>query len=136
MAFHVNDNGDPGSCSAQPGKCPFGGVEEHYPTADEARQAYERTMGSQAAIVSHAKASREQEERMEVALFNLGSLPEDLEGSVPYVAPYREAADSFLDFTQDASPSEIMEHARHLEASGTAEEQLIAYSFLQDMGRR
>lgn len=41
--FHINpETGDAGSCKATQGKCPFGGESEHYPSADEARAAYEQ----------------------------------------------------------------------------------------------
>lgn len=39
--YHSNNKGEPGVCSAQPGNCPFGGEEDHYSSAQEARQAYE-----------------------------------------------------------------------------------------------
>lgn len=45
MAFHVNGKGEPGKCTAQPGRCPFGGLEDHHATVEEARLAYEDAMG-------------------------------------------------------------------------------------------
>ena len=42
--FHLNKNGDAGPCAAKKGKCPFGSVDEHYDSLEEARKAYERKM--------------------------------------------------------------------------------------------
>lgn len=40
--FHINPKtGEPGSCRVTTGKCPFGSVDEHYATAEEARTAFE-----------------------------------------------------------------------------------------------
>lgn len=40
--FHINPvGGDVGECSASLRECPFGSEEEHYPTAEAARKAYE-----------------------------------------------------------------------------------------------
>jgi hypothetical protein len=41
--FHVNpETGDPGKCSAEDGRCPFGG--EHFESEAEARNSYESSM--------------------------------------------------------------------------------------------
>ena len=34
--YHVNDNGEVGLCSAQQGRCPFGGSDEHFANQQEA----------------------------------------------------------------------------------------------------
>lgn len=39
--FHINRAGNPGSCRAQPGNCPFGDESYHYLSSDDARAAYE-----------------------------------------------------------------------------------------------
>lgn len=44
MAFHINENGDPGKCKASKGKCPFGGEHQHYDTVEKAQQAFELSM--------------------------------------------------------------------------------------------
>lgn len=45
--FHIRANGDPGPCSAAPGNCPLKrGEDEHYPTPQEARAAYEAQKNS------------------------------------------------------------------------------------------
>lgn len=46
MSFHINAKGEPGSCSAKPGNCPFGADAPHYETAAEARAAFEASMSS------------------------------------------------------------------------------------------
>jgi hypothetical protein len=40
--FHLNDQGNPGQCSATKKPCPFGGDEAHYPTKTAAREAFEK----------------------------------------------------------------------------------------------
>lgn len=43
--FHVNPNtGEAGKCEAHNGKCPFGKVEEHFTSAEAARENYEEKM--------------------------------------------------------------------------------------------
>lgn len=44
MKYHVNAKGEPGRCSANAGKCPFGGEDRHHESAQEARSAYEARM--------------------------------------------------------------------------------------------
>lgn len=44
--FHVNPNsGETGACKARLGRCPFGTSEDHYPSAADARGAYEAKQG-------------------------------------------------------------------------------------------
>ncbi len=46
--FHINpETGNPGSCSAREGNCPFGSDDEHYTSEVAARQAYEKQMDSE-----------------------------------------------------------------------------------------
>lgn len=47
--YHIKDNGEPGVCKAQPGKCPKAQESEHYVSAKDAREAYEQRMASQLA---------------------------------------------------------------------------------------
>lgn len=44
--YHINGNGEARKCVAQI-RCDFGGVSEHYPTAEKARQAFESQMESE-----------------------------------------------------------------------------------------
>lgn len=44
--FHINGAGNPGKCTAENGNCPFGGENEHYATAEDARAAYESKQAS------------------------------------------------------------------------------------------
>ncbi len=44
--YHINGKGEAGRCSAQKGKCPFGGDLEHYSTPGDARRAYEKFMST------------------------------------------------------------------------------------------
>jgi hypothetical protein len=44
MPFHISpETGNPNACKAKPGNCPFGSVNEHYGSKDEARDAYEKS---------------------------------------------------------------------------------------------
>ena len=43
--FHINaETGNVGSCKAEKGKCPFGGDENHFPSKEEARSAFEASV--------------------------------------------------------------------------------------------
>jgi hypothetical protein len=42
--YHINAMGDAKPCSATTGACPFGGADEHYASAEDARNAYESAM--------------------------------------------------------------------------------------------
>ena len=43
--YHINPKtGNPGICTANAGRCPYGGEEEHYGSADVARSAFESGM--------------------------------------------------------------------------------------------
>ncbi len=45
--FHLNPKtGEPGLCSAQSGRCPFGSLEEHFGSSQEARKAFESSRAS------------------------------------------------------------------------------------------
>lgn len=44
--YHINTKtGEPGKCSATQGNCPFGGADEHFTSAEAAREAYEEKQG-------------------------------------------------------------------------------------------
>lgn len=57
--FHINDAGDPGKCSAQPGNCPFGAEADHYGSRNDARKAYEKIMGD-ASLSANSKVARKE----------------------------------------------------------------------------
>lgn len=44
--FHITSNGDVKPCSAVTGTCPYGKAEEHYPSPETAREAFEASMSS------------------------------------------------------------------------------------------
>lgn len=45
MAYHINPrSGEPGSCKATAGKCPFASANDHFETKEDARKAYEELM--------------------------------------------------------------------------------------------
>ncbi len=44
--FHINGKGEAGKCSASKGNCPFGEVEDHFASAEDARASYERSMAN------------------------------------------------------------------------------------------
>lgn len=39
--YHINDSGEAGECHAQKGGCPFGGEENHFTSAEAAREDFE-----------------------------------------------------------------------------------------------
>jgi hypothetical protein len=41
--YHINSAGEAGACKAVKGGCPFGGLDEHYTSAEAARKAFEDT---------------------------------------------------------------------------------------------
>lgn len=47
MSFHVNTAGNAGECRAQKGGCPFGSADEHFATADQAREHFEKNMAAE-----------------------------------------------------------------------------------------
>jgi hypothetical protein len=47
MSFHVNAAGNAGECRAQKGGCPFGSADEHFSTAAEARDNFEKNMAKE-----------------------------------------------------------------------------------------
>lgn len=54
--YHINpDTGKPDSCSAQSGRCPFGGEHQHFASEANARAAYELSMGTATLPPSPAK---------------------------------------------------------------------------------
>lgn len=68
MKFHVNAMGKALSCSAVKGRCPFGGSEDHYSSAQDAREAYENHMQQEftKALKGFTKASKLESLRYEV----------------------------------------------------------------------
>lgn len=92
--YHVNPTtGNAGPCSAET-RCPFGSVDEHFPSAQEARSAYE---AKNAAFAAPQSVGDEQDYQLaDEVLGSVANLPDDLEGSVPYVPDYRDAAENFV----------------------------------------
>lgn len=48
--FHLNYKGEPGVCSAKV-NCPFGGEQDHFPSAQAARDAYEELMANHVSMI-------------------------------------------------------------------------------------
>lgn len=42
--YHINENGDPGKCSAMPGNCPYGDDVNHFNSMEAARINFEKQM--------------------------------------------------------------------------------------------
>jgi hypothetical protein len=55
MSFHVNAAGNAGECRAQKGGCPFGSADEHFATAGEARDNFEKNMATETLTVAKFK---------------------------------------------------------------------------------
>lgn len=56
MSFHVNAAGNAGECRAQKGGCPFGTADEHFATAGEARDNFEKNMSKETLTPAKFKA--------------------------------------------------------------------------------
>ena len=63
MKSHIGPNG-PGKCSAEKGKCPFGGEENHFKTLKEAELEYELRMIDQRFYESTKKGSYRENEKI------------------------------------------------------------------------
>lgn len=50
--YHITKNGDAKECYANVGKCPFGDVNEHYPTMGEAQYAYEMKANGEFGVIN------------------------------------------------------------------------------------
>lgn len=62
--YHIKPDGEPGKCSAFLKPCPLGGSEEeHYPSKEKAREAYEVKMQQEAEAVSQAKAKMQKQRK-------------------------------------------------------------------------
>ena len=80
MRYHVNPKtGNPGVCHAQAGKCPFGGDENHYPSENEARAAYEQKMAHMVVKAVSKKSAKDVEHAISTAVALLAiERPSDL----------------------------------------------------------
>lgn len=56
--YHINHKGEAGRCSAEKGKCPFGGENEHYDTAQTARVAFEANSERSFSLAGKSRAKR------------------------------------------------------------------------------
>lgn len=54
--YHITDRGEAGLCAATQGRCPYGGDDDHYPSAFVARAAFEVAMGDYG-MPAHSKTS-------------------------------------------------------------------------------
>jgi len=69
--YHLNHNGDAGECRAVKGNCPFGGAEEHFKSASEARYSFEAKQGSFVSLKPQKKTlSKEAEGELHDNAFN------------------------------------------------------------------
>jgi hypothetical protein len=58
--FHIKPDGTVAPCRATKGKCPYGGEESHYPTAEAANQAFQERMELEAKERAIAKKKQDQ----------------------------------------------------------------------------
>jgi len=69
--FHLNPaTGEPGVCSAQSGRCPFGSPEEHFSSAAKARKSFEAANGAVAPSLSKESSSIALSSIMDTELMN------------------------------------------------------------------
>lgn len=55
--FHINAKGEAGPCRAINGNCPFGSVEDHFDSLEDARSAYEERAAAEFTPVNSLKRS-------------------------------------------------------------------------------
>lgn len=65
--FHINSEGEPGRCRAQPGRCPFASDSDHYASAADARMGYEKLMRDQNSIAANRQEMEQQEKLQQFA---------------------------------------------------------------------
>lgn len=53
--YHVNEEGNPGKCSAKSGNCPFGGEDSHFTSPEAARHSYEEKQSKKEQAVNSWK---------------------------------------------------------------------------------
>lgn len=61
--YHINWKGEPGICSASQGNCPFGSADDHFPSPEAARKAYEAQMSN---LTEPLKSSRLNDSEMKI----------------------------------------------------------------------
>jgi len=71
--FHINPKtGEPGSCKATQGGCPFGGDEAHYGSAEDARKAFELSMAGKEYVEKRQQTEREEDQRKHPEKYKVG----------------------------------------------------------------
>lgn len=94
--YHINSAGEPGECQANAGNCPFGGEANHYPSAENARAAYEF---SNASLAMPAGLKKDGDLHSEMVTREGGRLrpTEEVEGRVNrWPSCYGDAGDAAL----------------------------------------
>lgn len=99
--FHINPaTGDAGECGATVGACPFGGADEHYGSAEEARGAYESMMSSQA-VVTLEKRTLNKDIYVSVLTSDQDVLTENFAGEISNTLEPGEYVASYYDSKSD-----------------------------------
>lgn len=120
--FHINNSGDAGPCGAVNGRCPFGGDEEHYPTLEAAREAFEQSMAVGSPLKAATKTKTPTGDMFisilgpndQVVTERHGDDLSDLEPGVysaQYVDP-KTGKDRYISLTVDPNTSASYEHTK------------------------
>lgn len=98
MPFHLTEAGDPRPCSARLGRCPYGGVRDHYGSQEEAREAYEAAHFGQAFAQAMRRnpAARAMEEQIERNERVKRELYQAYASAPPVTTTYQEAPEEAL----------------------------------------
>lgn len=150
MKFHINPStGEPGSCSAKEGKCPYGADAPHFTTKEAARKHFEKTQEDPlASIVSkygvrkvnRAKRWEENSRRLEGNVEKVSV--DDLKNAAAYavvkqqiIPAVRFTKESEVDFNEDRIYGEDREYdyrlpvTTHYEVLATPEGDFVAVSY-------
>ena len=108
--YHLNPkSGEPGLCTAEKGRCPFGDSEHHYGSKDEARRAYENDRGqSFVEVISPGELTDIQSKGLE----QLRNLASDYSFEYErYVISDQEEAQFFKDYTKKYNTPPSVAHS-------------------------
>lgn len=142
--YHINNEGNPGLCSAVSGNCPFGGEANHYSSQANARKAFELSMASKVqppakrkklssteAIAAAQRRRNLKDFANTFSLINWGA-ETDLEGTKSMAPTY----DKLKELAEGVSVGNMFERAKNLEKAyknhmtGFLDEKLVVPSEL------
>lgn len=87
MSFHVNTAGNAGECRAQKGGCPFGSADEHFNTAAEARDNFEKNMSKQTVSIKKAEPRFKIRGSFDPGAIKVAALPKEMRNGEKITLP-------------------------------------------------